>query len=427
MNYYSIKDKTHKANFYQAIVNGLAPNQGLYFPEQIPSFPDSFFQQLSEMSLTEIAFEVLQAYTKNQISSTDLKKIIASVFDFEIPLRKVENNIYSLELFHGPTLAFKDVGARFLANSIQLLSKNKRNTVLVATSGDTGSAVANGFLGLEGTDVFVLFPKGKVSELQQKQFTTLGKNIHPIAIDGTFDDCQRLVKTAFSDTDLSEMQLTSANSINIARWIPQSVYYYWAVAQIPKTAKNMVVSVPSGNLGNITSGMLAQKTGLKISRFVVASNTNDTVPDFLKTKIYKARPSVQTLANAMDVGDPNNFPRLLEIYQNNVDEITQQVTGESFSDAEIEKIIVNCLQENNYLLDPHGATGFQALKNSLNDNEVGIFLETAHPGKFYDTVKQIIKKDFDLPEKLKYFLNRESNFDNLSANYTDFKNYLRFK
>lgn len=424
MNFYSLKDKAHKVSFHEAINNGLAPNQALYFPERIPRFSETFLQQLSQLSLTEIAFEVLRPYTQEQISAAELKQIIEEVYHFEIPLKQIENTIFSLELFHGPTLAFKDVGARFLAKSMQLLNKGKRNRVLVATSGDTGSAVANGFLGIEGTDVFVLFPKGKVSELQQKQFTTLGQNIHPIAIEGTFDDCQRLVKSAFIDQDLSDLHLTSANSINIARWIPQSVYYYWAIAQLGNSIKNVVVSVPSGNLGNITAGILAKQTGLNISKFIVASNENDTVPEFIQSGNYKPKASVQTLANAMDVGDPNNFPRLLQLFNNDVASLQTKLSGEKFSDSDIENIIKNCLSSNDYLLDPHGATAYQSLKNSLNENEIGIFLETAHPGKFYDDVSRIIAKEFELPQKLKAFAQKESKFDILTKEYSDFKKYL---
>lgn len=426
MNFYSLKDKNHKVGFAQAMINGLAPNEALYFPEQIPTFTSDFFNKLKNLSLPEIAKQVLTPYVGNDFTDKAFDEIVSSVFNFDIPLVEVEDNIFALELFHGPTLAFKDIGARFLAKSMQYLKKDNTISVLVATSGDTGSAVANGFLGIEGTEVIVLYPKGKVSELQQKQFTTLGKNIKPIAIDGTFDDCQRLVKSAFTDESLKgKMNLTSANSINVARWIPQSVYYYWAYAQIKNNSQNVSITVPSGNLGNLTAGLLAKRTGLPINNFIASSNSNNIVPDFLETGIYSPKTTVQTIANAMDVGDPNNFPRLLEIFNSNYTDIKSSISGYSYSDNEIRQIIKSCHKDNNYLLDPHGATGFAATKSYCKENGgIGIFIETAHPGKFKEEVEKTIGKNIELPKRLEVFVKREAIFEELSADYEDFKNYL---
>lgn len=426
MKFYSLNDKNHQVSFGQAVVNGLAPGNSLYFPSEIPVFEPSFFNDLKHLALPEVAFHVLKPYVSGTLSDAALEEITGQVFDFEIPLVNVQDNIFTLELFHGPTLAFKDIGARFLARSLEYMPTQKTIRVLVATSGDTGSAVANGFLGIEGTEVVVLYPKGKVSLLQQKQFATLGQNIHPIAIDGTFDDCQRLVKTAFADESINKpMNLTSANSINVARWIPQSVYFYWALAQVADANKKVVVSVPSGNLGNLSSGMLAYKTGLRIHHFFAASNQNNIVPQYLKTGNYEPKPSIQTIANAMDVGDPNNFPRLLALYNNNFAEIEKQVTGFSYSDDAIKQLIKTCKEQNNYLLDPHGATGFGSfLDYKLDKNTVGIFLETAHPAKFREEVEAVTKETLTLPEKLAAFEKRTIQTDELDADYSKFKDYL---
>ncbi len=426
MNYYSLNDPTHKVSFTQAVINGLAPGNGLYFPEHIPQLEAAFFQKLPELMLPEIAFQVLKPYTNPDLTDDVLNEITQQVFDFDIPLVEVQPDIYSLELFHGPTLAFKDIGARFLALTLSNIAKTSKIRVLVATSGDTGSAVANGFLGIKGTEVVVLYPKDKVSELQQKQFTTLGQNIRPVAIRGTFDDCQQLVKTAFSDTSINKtMNLTSANSINIARWIPQSVYYYWAMAQLAKTGKKVVVAVPSGNVGNISSGILAQKTGLPIFRFIAASNQNDVLPKYLKSGNYFPKPSVQTIANAMDVGNPNNFPRLNQLHQNNYNEMAENITGYSYTNEQIQKLIQSCYLANNYLLDPHGATGFGSLlDDQLASNETGVFLETAHPAKFREVVEPVIGRQIKLPAALAEFDNRTIVTEELSASYQEFKQYL---
>ncbi len=426
MNYYSLNDTTHRVSFTQAVINGLAPGNSLYFPEQIPRFDASFFQKLPDLTLPEIAFQVLKPYTTPDLSEVALKEITKQVFDFDIPLVEVQPNIFSLELFHGPTLAFKDIGARFLAQCMQHLNKNKIIRVLVATSGDTGSAVANGFLGIQGTEVVVLYPKGKVSLLQQKQFATLGQNIKPIAINGTFDDCQQLVKTAFADNSINKtMNLTSANSINVARWIPQSVYYYWAVAQIKDRSKKLVMSVPSGNLGNISSGILAQKTGLPIHRFIAASNQNNVLPQYLISGNYFPKPSVQTIANAMDVGDPNNFPRLMKLHQNNYSELARNLSGFTYTDNQIQNLIKTCYLANNYLLDPHGATGFGSLLDDhLAADETGVFLATAHPAKFREAVEPVIGQQITLPATLFLFDKRTIVTEELPANYLEFKQYL---
>ncbi len=426
MKFYSLKDKNHSATFAQAIINGLAPNNALYFPKRIPVFSNSFFTHLHEMSLPEIAKQVLLPYVDNDISEKVLEEIVNEVFNFKIPLVEVEHNIFALELFHGPTLAFKDVGARFFAKSMQYLKKEGNIKVIVATSGDTGSAVANAFYGIDGVEVIVLYPKGKVSEIQQKQFTTLGKNIKPIAIDGTFDDCQRLVKLAFADASLnSTLTLTSANSINVARWIPQSVYYYWAYAQLKEHNPQIAIAVPSGNLGNLTAGLLAKKTGLPVNHFIASSNQNNIVPNFLKTGVYSPKASVTTIANAMDVGKPNNFPRLLEMFNGNYPIIKEEISGYAYSDEQIRQTIRECFFENNYLLDPHGATGYAAIKSYCKRvNSIGVFLETAHHGKFHKEVENTIDARLELPQKLQDFVNRDAVFEELPANYKSFKEYL---
>ncbi len=426
MNFFSIKDPNHIVSFAQAIKDGLAPNQGLYYPTAVPVFDPSFFETMPNLTLPQLASKVLAPYVMPDLNQATLDAIVNEVFDFPIPLVEVEKNVFALELFHGPTLAFKDIGARFLAQSIRHLNKDLKIRVLVATSGDTGSAVANGFLGVEGTEVIVLYPKGKVSELQQKQFASLGQNIKAIAIEGTFDDCQRLVKSAFSDESINKpMNLTSANSINVARWVPQSVYYYWAVAQAMKFGQPISICVPSGNLGNITSGLLALKTGLPVQHFVASSNANHVVPEFLRTGLYQAQTTIQTLANAMDVGDPNNFPRLMQLFGHNVPEIQQKVTGFAYSDTQIADIMRDCYKRNHYILDPHGATGFAAIKkHQIQHGGVGVFLETAHPGKFVENVEAILEMKLTLPIKLQEFAKRTIKAETLPADYSSFKNFL---
>ncbi|MBX2965525.1 MAG: threonine synthase [Cyclobacteriaceae bacterium] len=391
MKYYSTNNPQHIVSFQEAVLNGLAPDGGLYMPQTIPSLSPDFIASLPSFSKSEIAFTVARPFVDEAISDTDLMKIAEETVAFDFPLISLNPHVHILELFHGPTLAFKDVGARFTARILQHISQQhqKRITVLVATSGDTGSAVAHGFYETNGIDVVILYPKGKVSVMQEKQFATLGKNIHAIAVDGTFDDCQRMVKSAFQDNDLRQtMFLTSANSINIARLLPQSFYYFFAWAALP-TKQEVVFSVPSGNFGNLTAGVFAKKMGLPIHGFIAATNSNDVVPQYLETKQFSPRPSVQTISNAMDVGNPSNFARLLELYQNSWDAMTKDITGYSFTDEETQHAMQQVYHTKNYLLDPHGAVAWLGLTRYLKDHPQaqGISFETAHPCKFTEVVE----------------------------------------
>lgn len=431
MKYYSTNKKVENVSLQEAVVKGLAEDKGLFMQERIPQLDKQFFEHIDELSFQEIAFEVAKALFGDDVEADALKQIVFETLNFDVPLVSVESNIYSLELFHGPTLAFKDVGARFMSRLLGYFIKKQGLedvNVLVATSGDTGSAVANGFLGVDGIKVYVLYPKDKVSKIQECQFTTLGKNITALEIDGTFDDCQRLVKTAFLDADLNEkLQLTSANSINVARFLPQSFYYFYAYAQLKKMGKNLdevVICVPSGNFGNITAGLIAKKMGLPVKRFIAANNKNDIFLQYLKTGIYSPRASVATIANAMDVGDPSNFARVLDLYQYSHASILEEIEGCSYVDEEIAEWVKKCFSENNYLLDPHGACGFGALKDLLKENEVGVFLETAHPAKFKETIDRILDADIEIPEKLQAFMKGEKLSIPLSAEFSDFKQFL---
>jgi threonine synthase len=374
---------------------------------------------------------VADAFFGEDVPAADLKHIVYDALNFDVPLVQVSDNIYSLELFHGPTLAFKDVGARFMARLlgyfIRREGENKLVNVLVATSGDTGSAVANGFLGVEGIHVYVLYPKGKVSEIQEKQFTTLGRNITAIEVDGTFDDCQALVKRAFLDDELNaHMKLTSANSINVARFLPQAFYYFYAYAQLKRLgrANNVVMCVPSGNFGNITAGLFGKRMGLPIARFIAANNRNDIFYQYLLSGVYSPRPSVSTIANAMDVGDPSNFARVLALYGNSHDAIAADISGATFNDSQIAETIKRVFSSNGYLLDPHGACGYRALAEGLHDDEIGVFLETAHPAKFKDTVEGIIAAPVQIPEKLQAFMRGTKKSVPLSADFAPFKSFL---
>jgi len=431
MKYYSTNKQEVGVSLCDAVIRGLASDKGLFMPDCIKKLPASFYDEIENYSLQEIAFIVAEAFFGEDVATEDLKKIVYDTLNFEIPLVKVENNIYTLELFHGPTLAFKDVGARFMSRLLGYFVKKQGLSdvnVLVATSGDTGSAVANGFLGVEGISVYVLYPKGKVSAIQECQFTTLGKNITAIEVDGTFDDCQRLVKTAFLDNDINNKKLlTSANSINVARFLPQSFYYFYAYAQLKKLLaehQKVVMCVPSGNFGNITAGIFAKKMGLPIHRFVAANNRNDIFLQYLKTGKYQPRPSIATIANAMDVGDPSNFARILDLYNDSYTEICKEISGVSYSDDEIGNGISSCFSANRYLLDPHGACGYLALKEELVEDEVGVFLETAHPIKFKDTVESIINQPLEVPEKIKAFMNGKKQSIPMSKDFSDFKSYL---
>lgn len=430
MNYYSTNGKAPKATLQEAVVKGLAPDKGLYMPEQIHMLPDSFFKKIGTLSLQEISYEVANAFFGDDIEKETLKAIVYDTMNFEIPLVPVTDSIYSLELFHGQTLAFKDVGARFMARLLGYFIRKQGQSdvnVLVATSGDTGSAVANGFLGVEGIHVYVLYPKGLVSEIQEKQFTTLGQNITAIEIDGTFDDCQRLVKSAFMDETLNQkMNLTSANSINVARFLPQSFYYFHAYAQLIRAGKadNMVVCVPSGNFGNITAGLFGKKMGLPIKRFIASNNRNDIFYKYLQSGIYSPRPSVATLANAMDVGDPSNFARVLDLYEHSHEAICKDISGCTYTDEQIAATMQSVFHSYGYVCDPHGACGIQGLLEGLQKGETGVFLETAHPAKFKEKVDCILEQSIDIPAKLQYFMQGTKQSVSMSTQYNDFAAFL---
>lgn len=423
MNYYSTKGKVAPVSFREAVVKGLPDDNGLFMPEHIPQLDKVFLENLQNKSVSEIGYEVALPFVGNCLSPATLQQIVEETLNFPIPLVEIEENIFSLELFHGPTCAFKDVGARFLARCLSNFSEEKI-TVLVATSGDTGSAVANGFLGVANVDVVILYPKGKVSHLQELQLTTLGQNITALEIDGSFDDCQRMVKAAFLDKELNAtMKLTSANSINIARLIPQSFYYFWAMAQLPKNAE-VVFSVPSGNYGNLTAGLLARAMGLPIKAFVAASNSNDIVPKYLQTGLYEPRPSLQTISNAMDVGDPSNFGRIEELYKNSTRVITEDVKGYSYSDATTKAAMKKVFETTSYILDPHGAVGYLGVKEYLQHNKaIGVFLETAHPAKFLDVVNDVVP-DVEIPERLKVYLSKEKKSLEMGIGYEELRDFL---
>lgn len=428
MMYYSTNGKAPKADLRKAVVKGLAEDKGLYMPERIQELSDVFFQTMGARSFVDNAVEVAKAFFGEDIPSEELRRIVEETLSFDCPIHKVEPGIYALELFHGPTLAFKDVGARFMARLLRYFTNGEGNiNVLVATSGDTGSAVANGFLGVEGIHVYVLYPKGKVSPIQECQFTTLRKNITALEIDGVFDDCQALVKAAFMDADLNaKLKLTSANSINVARFLPQSFYYFWAYAQLQKIGKadNVVCCVPSGNFGNICSALFGKRLGLPIKRFIAANNANSVFYEFLQTGEYNPRPSIQTIANAMDVGDPSNFARIWDLYGHNAEAIRKDISGATYSDAQIAETIKDCYKRTGYLLDPHGACGYRALKESLKPGEVGFFCETAHPAKFKDTVGRIIEKPVSIPERLAAFMKGTKQSVELPKDFQPFKEYL---
>ena len=425
MKYYSTNLKAADATLEEAVVKGLASDRGLFMPREIKPLPQEFYEHIEELSFQEIAYRVADAFFGEDIPADTLKQIVYDTLSFDVPLVKVTDNIYSLELFHGPTLAFKDVGARFMARLLGYFIRKegkKEVNVLVATSGDTGSAVANGFLDVEGIHVYVLYPKGKVSEIQEKQFTTLGRNITALEVDGTFDDCQALVKAAFMDRELNEhLQLTSANSINVARFLPQAFYYFYAYAQLKKAgrAANAVVCVPSGNFGNITAGLFGKRMGLPVSRFIAANNRNDIFYQYLLTGVYSPRPSIATIANAMDVGDPSNF-----LYQGSHEAICADISGATYTDEQIADTIRQVWKEHRYLLDPHGACGYRALAEGLQPGETGIFLETAHPAKFKDTVEKIIGENISIPAKLQAFMSGEKQSQPMSREFADFKKYL---
>lgn len=430
MRYYSTKGQSSSVSLHEAVVKGLASDRGLFMPERIKTLPEDFFDNIGKMSFQEIAYTVADAFFGEDVEKEALKNIVYDTLSFDCPVVRVTDNIYSLELFHGPTLAFKDVGARFMARLLGYFIKNERKetvNVLVATSGDTGSAVANGFLGVEGIHVYVLYPAGKVSKIQECQFTTLGQNITAVEVDGTFDDCQALVKNAFMDEELNgHMKLTSANSINVARFLPQAFYYFNAYARMKERnmADNLVVCVPSGNFGNITAALFGHKMGLPIKRFIAANNANDIFFKYLQTGSYEPKPSVQTIANAMDVGNPSNFARIIDLYKNRHDVISSHISGASFSDDEIREAMRQCFDDNKYILDPHGACGYMALKNGLNAGETGIFCETAHPAKFKDTVEKAVGCMVEIPERLAGFMKGTKQSVRLDKDFKPFKAFL---
>ena len=433
MKYYSTNGNAPIADLHKAVVKGLAEDRGLYMPEKIKQLPKDFFDKIDQMSFQEIAYTVADAFFGEDVEAEALKQIVYDTLSFDCPVTKVKDNIYSLELFHGPTLAFKDVGARFMARLLQYFikqeGKNEQVNVLVATSGDTGSAVANGFLGVDGIHVYVLYPKGKVSPIQECQFTTLGKNITAIEVDGVFDDCQALVKNAFMDAELNQhMKLTSANSINVARFLPQAFYYFNAYARMSEKLKakseKLVMCVPSGNFGNICAALFGHEMGLPIARFIAANNANDIFFKYLQTGKYEPKPSKQTLANAMDVGDPSNFARIYDLYGKSHERISSLISGATYSDDNIRQTMRQCYDETKYILDPHGACGYQALADGLQPGEVGVFCETAHPAKFKEKVDDILGIDVEIPERLAAFMKGQKQSVAMSKDFTDFKQYL---
>ena len=439
MKYYSTNKKAPMASLREAVEHGLAPDRGLYMPETINRLPNTFFEKIDHLSFQEIALEVAHSFFGEDVEDNALREIVYDTLAFETPVHQVNDNIFSLELFHGPTLAFKDVGARFMARLLQyFIRQDEKATgvhhevnVLVATSGDTGSAVANGFLGIDGIHVYVLYPKGKVSKIQESQFTTLGRNITALEVDGVFDDCQALVKNAFMDKELNDhMKLTSANSINVARFLPQAFYYFNAYAQLKRMElvgpgkKEMIVCVPSGNFGNITAGLFGARMGLPVKHFIAANNANDIFFNYLQTGIYAPKPSKQTLANAMDVGDPSNFARILDLYNNNWKAICNDISGATYSDDAIRKTMKHCYDETGYILDPHGACGYQALSEQLQTGQVGVFLETAHPAKFKEKVDAIDNADIAIPERLQAFMRGKKQCVEMPNDFEAFKKYL---
>ena len=427
MRYTTTSRKTEPVTFQEALFQGLAPDGGLFLPEEIPEV----WNKISQIDLTypELAFEVLKPFVHNEIPDSVFRDMTEKAFSFDVRIVEIQTDNYILELFHGPTLAFKDFGARFMARTMEyfLQKKSQEITVLVATSGDTGSAVANGFFGIEGIRVLILYPKGRVSPIQEKQLTTHGGNITALEIDGSFDDCQRMVKSAFMDKNLRErILLSSAKSINIARLLPQSVYYYWAIKEIGRYS-SIVFSVPSGNFGNITGGLLAKKMGLPVDTFVASTNINDVVPEYLKTGIYHTKPSVQTLSNAMDVGDPSNFARILALYDNNIDKIRSEFTGFTFNDAETVETIKRVFAESNYIMDPHTAVGYSGLQEyqkSLHYPCTGIVLATAHPAKFPECIEPAIDQKIPIPQQLNNCMDKDMVKTSLSSHEKDLKEFL---
>ena len=429
MKYYSLSNPTIKTSFENAVVNGIAPDRGLYFPEEIPSLSTSYFEELPQLSILEMAYTAMAPFVGDEIPQAVLENILKNTLDFDFPVVPIKDNMGSLELFHGPTLAFKDVGARFMAQCLGYFNSQnaaQKVTVLVATSGDTGGAVANGFLGVEGIDVVILYPKGKVSKVQEQQLTTLGQNITALEVEGVFDDCQDMVKTAFLDQEITvKRKLTSANSINVARWLPQMLYYFIAYRQLAHRKQPLVFSVPSGNFGNICAGMIGQNMGLPIDHFIAATNINDAVPAYLETGQYAAVKTTPTISNAMDVGDPSNFVRIQKIYGNNFTQLKDHLSGYRFTDDATREAMREIYHTSSYIADPHGAVGYLGLKDYLEKHpgKYGVFLETAHPVKFLDTVEETLERKVPMPEHIQSLLDKEKKSIGIK-NYADLKSYL---
>ncbi len=428
MKYFSLSHNSEPVDFRQATIAGQAPDGGLYFPEKIPALDPAWLEQLSTFSTEEIAFQVIRPYTGDTIPEAALRRIVAETVNFPIPLVPVNDHIFSLELFHGPTLAFKDIGARFMSRCLGYFAKGngRKVTVLVATSGDTGGAVASGFYGVDGVNVVILYPSGKVSPVQEKQLTTFGGNIRALEVQGNFDDCQRMVKQAFRDEQLREkLFLTSANSINVARWLPQQFYYFFALQQW-KEKQAPVIAVPSGNFGNICAGILAWKSGLPVTHFIAACNENDVVPRYLLSGEYRAQQAVPTLSNAMDVGDPSNFPRILQIFGQDYEALTAMLSGHTTSDEQTKKTIGDVYRQFNYLPDPHGAVGYDALQHwlALHPGQKGIFLETAHPIKFPDAVEPVTGETIPLPSSLGGIMQKAKEATLIDARYEELFAFL---
>lgn len=428
MNFYSLNHKAPDTSFKEAVIKGLASDRGLYFPKSITKLPDSFFESISDLSQTEIAFEAIKQFLSPEIPEDELFKIVEETLCFDFPVVKVNDTISSLELFHGPTMAFKDVGARFMSRCLGYFNQNqkKETVVLVATSGDTGGAVANGFLGVEGIKVVILYPSGKVSEVQEKQLTTLGQNITALEVDGVFDDCQDMVKQAFLDHSITDhIQITSANSINVARWLPQMFYFFFAYQQLHKQHKNIVFSVPSGNFGNICAGFMAQQLGLPIHHLIAANNRNKVVTTYLESEVYEPLPTIQTLSNAMDVGNPSNFIRIQEIFKNDFDALKTNLSSFSYTDEETLEGMKQLYEMYDYVADPHGAIGFLAAKEYQKENPDthAVFLETAHPTKFLDVVEKVIPKQIELPPQIQEVMDQDKKSTSIST-YEELKSIL---
>ena len=429
MIYFSLNNKNHRVNFREALFNGLAPDRGLYFPESIIPLRKSFISNLSYYDKIEISLEVISQFIGDQIDEESLKKIIEHSIDFEFPLKKIEESISVLELFHGPSMAFKDVGARFTSRCLSHFIRrgyDKKVTVLVATSGDTGAAVASGFHRVEGVDVFILFPKNKISNIQERQISTFSDNIFPVEVDGTFDDCQKIVKDALIDKDLtSNFNFTTANSINISRWIPQTLYYFFAYCQLPSDIKKSSFSIPSGNYGNLFSAIVSKELGLPIENIISSNNINNPVERYFKSGIYTPMHSKETLSNAMDVGDPSNFKRVNKIFDLDLDKMRETIYAFSFTDYQTRDAIKDVLKNFKYICDPHGAIGYLGAKKYVGNNLGShcIFLETAHYYKFFDEIKNLIGNEFKVPSQLESILNKEKNSVAVK-DYIDFKDYI---